>query len=141
MKALGIMGLGLLGGLLFIIFGAFWISNWHEHKDYVKQFLEMKEKNPADYELLMKSLDKEARFPIEVAPKRANAGYAMIPLGLLAIVAVVRYSRLGSKKAAAILAACGIIPLLFSFLSLLFGVLLIAAAVLAIQENTPPKTA
>lgn len=133
MKKIAVLALSVLGGLLFLLFAFRWIGDNNDVK-------KLKEKDPATYELGLKFMSSDQLKLIEIGPKRANAGYAMIPLGLLAIVAGVMYSKLG-KKSAIILLVSALVPAIFYPSSLIFGFLLLIAGGIGLVDKSSTASA
>ena len=111
----------ILGALASFTLGVTWLSDFNDYKTEIAAVNEMSAETSSDPEFL-KALQ-------EVETLR-NCAYALIACGIIALVAVFLMRKIG-KIAAVILLATGIVPGIFSPMSLLFTSLLVIGGILA----------
>ena len=121
--------LGLIGAILVAGLGAKWVSDFDKNKETIAQL-----------EKFSGALGGAGHQAMAQLESTRRAGYAMIPLGLLALAASVLVLK-RSKPAGAVMIAAAVIPAVFAPSTLIFSFFLIIAGVLALLAKPKPGVA
>jgi hypothetical protein len=120
---------GLIGAILLTGLGAKWVTDFDKNKETIAQL-----------EKLSGALGGAGGEAMAQLERAKTAGYAMIPLGILAIVAAVLVFKM-SKPAGAVMIAAAVIPAVLVPSSLIFSFLLILAGIFALVAKPRAATA
>ena len=127
--------LGLLGALVVGMVGVVW-TEAHDHLGDIQQM----EQTMKGLSAASGQKDSEFNQMIVTARKKAAAAYPMVGLSLVAFVASVLVFKL-PKVSAALLLLAGLIPAVMYPLTLIFGFLLLLAALFAFLAKSKPVAA